>query len=110
MNKSNESNWLDYVYLTGCIAYFILPIDLIPDFVAGFGYTDDIAVLAMAFKRAYSIFTQTAKERAISKSAEIFGKNFDADAAAKIVYGTFNAVDNAIDSRNQSKKNVKNDL
>lgn len=30
----------------GAIAYFILPIDLIPDVVAGLGFTDDAAVIA----------------------------------------------------------------
>lgn len=32
--------------LLGAIAYFILPTDLIPDAIAGFGFTDDAAVLA----------------------------------------------------------------
>lgn len=30
----------------GALAYFVAPIDLIPDMVAGLGYTDDAAVLA----------------------------------------------------------------
>ncbi len=30
------------------LAYFILPTDWVPDFIAGFGFTDDIAVLAAA--------------------------------------------------------------
>ncbi len=34
--------------LYGALAYFILPIDIIPDFIAGLGYTDDAAVLAAA--------------------------------------------------------------
>jgi uncharacterized membrane protein YkvA (DUF1232 family) len=34
--------------LVGALAYFILPIDLVPDFIAGFGYGDDAAVLAAA--------------------------------------------------------------
>ena len=29
----------------GALAYFILPIDVIPDFILGTGFTDDIAVL-----------------------------------------------------------------
>jgi len=31
--------------LFGALAYFILPLDLIPDFILGTGFTDDIAVL-----------------------------------------------------------------
>ena len=31
--------------LLAALAYFVLPLDSIPDFIAGFGFTDDIAVL-----------------------------------------------------------------
>ena len=34
--------------LLAALAYFVLPFDAIPDFVAGLGFTDDAAVLAMA--------------------------------------------------------------
>ncbi len=34
--------------LLGALAYFVLPFDAIPDFLAGLGYTDDAAVLAAA--------------------------------------------------------------
>ncbi len=34
--------------LFGALAYFVLPVDAIPDFVAGIGFTDDIAVLTAA--------------------------------------------------------------
>lgn len=36
--------------LIAALAYFVAPIDAIPDFVAGFGFTDDAAVLALAIK------------------------------------------------------------
>ena len=35
--------------LLAALAYFILPLDTIPDFLMGFGFTDDIAVLTAAF-------------------------------------------------------------
>lgn len=34
--------------LLAALAYFVLPTDAIPDFIAGFGFTDDAAVLAGA--------------------------------------------------------------
>ena len=34
--------------LLAALAYFVLPLDSIPDFIVGFGFTDDIAVLAAA--------------------------------------------------------------
>ena len=34
--------------LLGALGYFILPIDTIPDFIAGLGFSDDAAILAFA--------------------------------------------------------------
>jgi len=34
--------------LLGALAYFVLPIDAIPDFLLGVGFTDDMAVLVTA--------------------------------------------------------------
>ncbi len=33
--------------LWGAVAYFLLPADLIPDYLVGVGFTDDAAVIAM---------------------------------------------------------------
>ena len=38
------------VTLFGALAYFVMPFDVIPDFIAGLGYTDDAAVLAAAIR------------------------------------------------------------
>lgn len=40
--------------LLGALAYFILPVDGIPDVIAGLGFTDDAAVLAIAVKMVAS--------------------------------------------------------
>ncbi|QPC86004.1 DUF1232 domain-containing protein [Mesorhizobium sp. NBSH29] len=34
--------------LLAALAYFVMPVDAIPDFILGFGFTDDIAVLSAA--------------------------------------------------------------
>jgi uncharacterized membrane protein YkvA (DUF1232 family) len=34
--------------LLGAVAYFVTPIDVIPDFILGLGFTDDATVLATA--------------------------------------------------------------
>lgn len=34
--------------LVAALGYFIVPTDVIPDFVVGFGFTDDATVLALA--------------------------------------------------------------
>ncbi|HYC64843.1 MAG TPA: YkvA family protein [Reyranellaceae bacterium] len=38
--------------LLGALAYFIVPIDFVPDIIAGLGYTDDAAVIFAAIKAA----------------------------------------------------------
>lgn len=40
------------VILFAALAYFILPLDSIPDFLLGFGLTDDIAVITTAISIA----------------------------------------------------------
>jgi uncharacterized membrane protein YkvA (DUF1232 family) len=39
-----------HVALVGALAYFVLPIDAVPDMLPLFGYTDDAAVLATALR------------------------------------------------------------
>ena len=36
--------------LMGALAYFVMPADLVPDFIAALGFTDDATVLYAAFK------------------------------------------------------------
>lgn len=50
--------------LFGALAYFIMPFDIIPDFIAGLGYTDDAAVLLAAFTAANSHITDMHRQRA----------------------------------------------
>lgn len=50
--------------LFGALAYFIMPFDVIPDFIAGLGYTDDAAVLLAAFAAASAHITEAHREKA----------------------------------------------
>ena len=50
--------------LFGALAYFILPIDIIPDFLLGLGYTDDAAVLLTAFNTCKSYITHDHRTKA----------------------------------------------
>ncbi|HVM83495.1 MAG TPA: YkvA family protein [Candidatus Binatia bacterium] len=36
--------------LMAALAYFVMPVDVIPDFIAGFGFTDDATVLYAALR------------------------------------------------------------
>lgn len=50
--------------LIGALAYFVVPTDLIPDFIVGFGYTDDAAVLATALRSLAPYITAWHRKRA----------------------------------------------
>jgi uncharacterized membrane protein YkvA (DUF1232 family) len=50
--------------LLGALAYFVLPIDVIPDLIAGLGYTDDAAVLIAAFTAAKTHITEAHRAKA----------------------------------------------
>lgn len=50
--------------LLAALAYFILPLDMVPDILAFVGFTDDIAVLTAAFTLVQSHITEEHRERA----------------------------------------------
>ncbi len=50
--------------LFGALAYFILPIDIIPDLLLGLGYTDDAAVLLTAFTTCKTYITEDHRAKA----------------------------------------------
>jgi uncharacterized membrane protein YkvA (DUF1232 family) len=53
--------------LLGALAYFVLPIDAIPDFLAGIGFSDDVTVLVAAIAMVRSHITPA--HRAAAKQA-----------------------------------------
>lgn len=50
-------------YIIGALGYFILPIDLIPDFISVIGFTDDIAVMTLLLKELKDHITPDIQER-----------------------------------------------
>jgi uncharacterized membrane protein YkvA (DUF1232 family) len=50
--------------LLGALAYFVMPIDLIPDFIAGLGFTDDAAVFMAAFSAVRKHLTPKHRSKA----------------------------------------------
>lgn len=48
----------------GALGYFILPIDVVPDFVLGIGYVDDVSVLLFALSHLASQITPDIKKAA----------------------------------------------
>jgi uncharacterized membrane protein YkvA (DUF1232 family) len=50
--------------LLAALAYFILPIDVLPDFIVGLGFTDDMAVLFTAINLIRNHMTPAHRDRA----------------------------------------------
>lgn len=50
--------------LAGAIAYFILPFDVLPDLLAGLGFTDDAAVLFAAIRAVAAHITPDHRAKA----------------------------------------------
>ncbi|WP_169566091.1 YkvA family protein [Sneathiella limimaris] len=50
--------------LFGALAYFIMPADVIPDFIAGLGFTDDASVLMAAISTVQKHVTDRHRDRA----------------------------------------------
>ncbi len=46
------------------LAYFILPFDMLPDFILGLGFTDDMAVLFTAISLIRTHMTPAHRDRA----------------------------------------------
>lgn len=59
-------------YIIGALGYFILPFDLIPEAVLSvIGYTDDIAVMAMALRAVKESITPEIEAQADRKVSEL---------------------------------------
>ena len=56
----------------GALAYFISPIDIIPDLLPGIGYTDDLTVLIAAIGIVAANISPEIKEQARTKVDEWF--------------------------------------
>lgn len=63
----------DKAYIIGALGYFVLPIDLLPDFIAGLGYTDDLAVIGLLIKHLHDSITPEIEMRADMKMDELMG-------------------------------------
>lgn len=56
--------------LLGALAYFVLPFDVIPDFLAGIGFSDDVTVLLTAIAMVRSHITDAHRDAARRALAE----------------------------------------
>jgi uncharacterized membrane protein YkvA (DUF1232 family) len=71
--KSPGTSSKDRAKILGALGYFVLPIDLIPDFVPIAGYTDDLAALTWGIYCVIKSITPEVKAQAAAKLHEWFG-------------------------------------
>lgn len=57
--------------LFAALAYFILPLDLVPDFILGFGFTDDASVLMLALATVRANITDAHRAQAQQALTEL---------------------------------------
>ena len=74
--KSPATSGKDRAKILGALGYFILPIDVIPDFIPIAGYTDDLAALTWGIYCVIKGITPEVKANAAAKLHEWFG-DFD---------------------------------
>jgi uncharacterized membrane protein YkvA (DUF1232 family) len=65
--------------MMGALAYFVVPVDVVPDLIAGFGLVDDATVLATAI----SAVADHIKPRHVERARATLGFATDAEGTAK---------------------------
>lgn len=65
----------------GALGYFILPVDLIPDFIPVAGYSDDLAALLWAFYAVAKNITPEIRTQAKQKLGDWFGEYDESEIA-----------------------------
>lgn len=64
------------IIIASALGYFILPTDIIPDFILGVGYADDLGALIFAAGQVVMHLNASHKEQAKAKLKDWFG-DFD---------------------------------
>ena len=80
LKSPKTPKWAKTVIISA-LAYFICPIDLIPDTIPIVGFTDDLAALAAALKAVDTCITSDVKAEAKAKLSYWFGEVDDAELA-----------------------------
>jgi uncharacterized membrane protein YkvA (DUF1232 family) len=72
--KSPQTSVQDKMFIVAPLAYFVLPSDLIPDFIAGLGYVDDGLAIMKCIQSLSSSITPQIQEETKLQCESIFGE------------------------------------
>lgn len=75
--RSKTVSNADKTKIYGALGYFLLPLDILPDFIPLAGYTDDLTAVLWALHTVWKNITPEIKAQAAAKTREWFG-DFDA--------------------------------
>jgi len=74
--------------IMGALGYFILPTDLISDFIPVLGFTDDAAFLSFAVMSISDSITPEIKEKAKEKLKELINESIEPEQLTKLLEKT----------------------
>ena len=77
--RSKTVSNADKTKIYGALGYFLLPLDILPDFIPLAGYTDDHTAVIWALHTVWKNITPEIKAQAAAKTREWFG-DFDQTA------------------------------
>ena len=65
--------------LMAALAYFVIPTDMIPDFITGLGFGDDATVFLFAWQAVSKHITETHRDKARRALADLRGEEISED-------------------------------
>jgi len=72
--KSPDVTIGDKAKIYGALGYFIMPVDLIPDYIPVVGYSDDLVALAYGLHAVWKNVTPDMKQQAKERILKLFGE------------------------------------
>ena len=97
--KSSETDLKEKTMIIGALGYFILPVDLLPDAIAGVGFTDDIAALSAIISALASCVTLEIQEQSKQKCHDLLGDIDDRaiDSVTKLIDSAHDKINKKIE-------------